>query len=82
MVDRVDHHDLEEILEIAREQLHQGLTELWPRVARARLERRDVVLGHPEPARQLALGQVMLVTHRPQTDGSHLDIHTDKYTHL
>jgi hypothetical protein len=25
---------------------------------------------------------VMLVTHRPQADGSHLDIHTDKYTHL
>jgi hypothetical protein len=24
----------------------------------------------------------MLVTHRPQADGSHLDIHTDKYTHL
>jgi hypothetical protein len=24
----------------------------------------------------------MLVAHRPQTDGPHLDIHTDKYTHL
>jgi hypothetical protein len=25
---------------------------------------------------------MMLVAHRPQTDGPHLDIHTDKYTHL
>jgi hypothetical protein len=25
---------------------------------------------------------MMLVTHRPQPDGPHLDIHTDKYTHL
>jgi hypothetical protein len=24
----------------------------------------------------------MLVAHRSQTDGPHLDIHTDKYTHL
>jgi hypothetical protein len=25
---------------------------------------------------------VMLVTHRPQTDGPDFDVHTDKYTHL
>src|SRR5580692_8482550 len=82
MVDRVDHHDLEEILEITGEELHQRLTELRTGVACPRLERRDVVLGHAEPAGKLALGQMMLVAHRPQTDGPHLDIHTDKYTHL
>ena len=82
MVDRVDHHDLEEILEITGKELHQRLTQLRTRVARPRLERRDVVLGDPEAAGKLTLGQMMLVTHRPQTDGPHLDIHTDKYTHL
>src|ERR1700733_751052 len=82
MVDRVDHHHLEEILEVAGKQLHQRLAQLRARVARPGLERRDVVLGDPEPARKLTLGQVMLVTHRPQADGPHLDIHTDKYTHL
>jgi len=82
MVDRVDHHDLEEVLEIAGEELHQRLAELGAGIARSRLERGDVVLGDPEPARELTLGQVMLVTHRPQADGPHLDIHTDKYTHL
>ena len=82
MVDRVDHHDLEEVLEITAERLHQRLTELRTRVACPRLERRDVVLGDPEAAGKLALGQMMLVTHRPQPDGPHLDIHTDKYTHL
>ena len=82
MVDRVDHHDLEEVLEITIEQLHQRLAQLRPRVAGSRLESGNVVLGHPEPARQFTLGQVMLVTHRPQADGPHLDIHTDKYTHL
>jgi hypothetical protein len=25
---------------------------------------------------------VMLVPHRPQTDGPDFDVHTDKYTHL
>ena len=80
MIDGVDHHHLEEILEITAEQLHERLAELRPRVAGSRLERGDVVLGHPEPARQLTLGQVMLIAHRPQTDGPHLDIHTDKYT--
>jgi hypothetical protein len=25
---------------------------------------------------------MMLVAHRPQADCPHLDIHTDKYTHL
>jgi hypothetical protein len=24
----------------------------------------------------------MLVTHRPKTHSPHLDVHTDKYTHL
>jgi hypothetical protein len=82
VVDRVDHHDLEEILEVAGEELHQRLTQLWTRIARPRLERGDVVLGHPETAGKLTLGQMMLVAHRPQADGPHLDIHTDKYTHL
>ncbi len=82
MVDRVDHHDLEEILEIAGEQLHQRLAQLRPRVAGAGLERRDVVLRDSQPASKLTLGQMMLVAHRPQTDGPHFDIHTDKYTHL
>ena len=82
MVDGIDHHDLEEVLEVAGEELHQRLAQLRTRVARPRLERRNVVLRDPEPARQLALGQVMLVTHRPQTDCPHLDVHTDKYTHL
>ena len=82
MVDRVDHHHLEQVLEITREQLHQRLAQLRAGVARSRFQCGDVVLGDPEPARKLTLGQVMLVTHRPQTDGPHLDIHTDKYTHL
>src|SRR5580700_720636 len=82
VVDRVDHHHLEQVLEVTREELHQRLTQLRPRVARSGFERGDVVLRDPEPARKLTLGQVMLVAHRPQTDGSHLDIHTDKYTHL
>ena len=82
MVDRVDHHDLEEILEITGKELHQGLAELRTGIARPSFERWDVVLGDPKPAGKLTLGQMMLVTHRPQTDGPHLDIHTDKYTHL
>src|SRR6202021_3347501 len=82
VVDRVDHHHLEEVLEITPEELHQRLTQLRTRVARPRFKRGDVVLGDPEPARQLTLGKGMVVTHRPQTNGPHLDIHTDKYTHL
>ena len=82
VVDRVDHHDLEEILEITGEELHQRLTQLRAGVACPSLERRDVVLGDSKTAGKLSLGQMMLVTHRPQTDGPHLDIHTDKYTHL
>ena len=82
VIDGVDHHDLEEILEIAREELHQRLTELRTGIACPCLERRYVVLGNPKAAGKLTLGQMMLVTHRPQADGPHLDIHTDKYTHL
>ena len=82
MVDRIDHDHLEEVLEVAVEQLHQRLAQLRAGVACPRLERWDVVLRNPEPARELALSQVMLVTHRPKTDGPHLDVHTDKYTHL
>jgi hypothetical protein len=82
MIDGIDHDHLEEVLEIAPEQLHQRLAQLRARIASSRLERRDVVLGHPQPARKLALREVMLVTHRPQADGPDFDVHTDKYTHL
>ena len=82
MVDGVDHHDLEEVLEVAVEELHQRLTQLRAGVARSGLECRDVVLGDPEAARELTLGQVMLVAHRPQSDRPDFDVHTDKYTHL
>jgi hypothetical protein len=82
VIDRIDHDHLEEILEIAAEQLHQRLAQLRSGIAGSGLEGRDVVLGHPEPARELTLGEVMLVTHRPQTDGPDFDVHTDKYTHL
>jgi hypothetical protein len=82
MVDGIDHDDLEEILEVAVEELHEGLTELRARVAGPRLERGDVVLGHPEAARKLTLGEVVLVTHGSKADGPDFDVHTDKYTHL
>ena len=82
MIDRIDHDHLEEILEIAPEELHQRLAQLRSGIAGSGLERRDVVLSYPEPARELTLGEVMLVPHRPQTDGPDFDVHTDKYTHL
>jgi hypothetical protein len=82
VVHRVDHDDLEQVLEIAVEELHEGLAQLRARVAGPRLERGDVVLGHPETARELTLGEVVLVTHGAQPDGSDFDVHTDKYTHL
>ena len=82
MVDRVHHDHLEEVLEVAAEELHQRLAKLGPGVARPRLQSRDVVLRDAKPARELTLSQVMLVAHRPQPDGPHLDVHTDKYTHL
>ena len=82
MIDRIDHDDLEEILEITPEQLHQRLAQLRSRIAGSGLECGDVVLGHPEPASKLTLGEVVLVTHRPQSDRPDFDVHTDKYTHL
>ena len=82
MIDRIDHDHLEEILEIAPEELHQRLAQLRSRIAGSGLECGDVVLGHPEPASKLTLGEVVLVTHRPQADGPDFDVHTDKYTHL
>ncbi len=82
MVDRVHHDHLEEVLEVTAEQLHQRLAKLGAGVARPRLQGRDVVLRDAKPARQLALSQVMLVAHRAQPDCPHLDVHTDKYTHL
>jgi hypothetical protein len=82
MIDGIDHDHLEQVLEIASEELHERLAQLRSGVARARLERGNVILGDPEPACELTLSEVMLVPHRPQADGPDLDVHTDKYTHL
>ena len=73
--DGVDHDHHEEVLEVALEQLHQRLAQLGTGVARARLQRRDVVLGDPEAARKLALREVMTVAHGAQSDGPDLDVH-------
>src|ERR1039458_6611095 len=45
VVDRIDHHHLEEVLEVALEQLHELLAELGAGVAGPRLQGRDVVLS-------------------------------------
>ena len=82
VIDRIDHDHLEQVLEIAPEELHERLAQLRSGVAGSRLERGKAASRPPEPARELTLGEVMLVPHRPQSDGSDLDVHTDKYTHL
>src|SRR5438477_11895856 len=64
MVDGIDHHHLEEILELALEQFHQCAPKLGAGIAGTRLKRRDVVLGDVEPSCQLALGQMVLLPHR------------------
>jgi len=82
VVDGIDHDHLEEILEVAVEELHERLAQLGAGVARARLQRWNVVLRDPETAGKLALREVVLVTHGAQSDGPDFDVHTDKYTHL
>jgi hypothetical protein len=74
-VDGVDHHDLEEILEVALEQLHERLAQLGSGIAGSGLERRDVVLGHPEAAGQFALREVVSVTHSTEPSGTDNNIH-------
>ena len=77
MVHWVDHDDLEEILEIAVEELHQCLTQLRPWVSSARFQGGDVVLRDAKPACQLTLRQVVLEARGAQSCGSDLDIHDD-----
>jgi hypothetical protein len=77
MVDGVHHHHLEQVLELAIEELHERLTQLGTGVARSGFESGDVVLGDAEPARQLTLSEVVLVSHRPKAGGADLYIHDD-----
>lgn len=75
VADGVDHHHLEQVLEIALKEFHQRLTQLRTGVARACFERGYVVLCDSEPARQLALREVMLVAHRAQADSTDFYVH-------
>src|SRR2546423_3749935 len=62
---RVHHDDLEEILEVGVEKLHQRLSQFGTRPARPRLQRRNIVLANAEVVRQLALRQTLFLAHRP-----------------
>src|ERR1035441_3534186 len=75
VVDGIDHHHLEEVLEVALEQLHELLAELGAGVAVPRLQGRDVVLSHPQATGQLPLGQLVPVPHGAEPDGAYLDVH-------
>jgi len=77
MVHGIDHHNLEEILEVTVEKLHQRLTQLWSWISSPRLEGWDVVLRDAKPACQLTLRQVVLEARGAQSGGSDLDIHDD-----
>src|SRR2546426_2560673 len=68
VIHRIHHHDLEEVFELALEELHERPAELGAGVAGPGFERRDVVLGDVEPACQLALGEMVLLAHCLETD--------------
>src|SRR2546422_8810176 len=72
---RVHHDDLEELLEVDVEKLHQRLPQLGARPARPRLQRRNIVLADAKVVRQLALRQTLFLAHRPQPGRPNLAIH-------
>jgi hypothetical protein len=74
-VNWIDHHHLEEVLKVALEELHERLAQLGSGIASAGLERRDVVLGDTQAAGQLALREVISVTHGAEPSGTDNDIH-------
>jgi hypothetical protein len=74
-INGVDHDNLEKVLEVALEELHERLAKLGSGIASAGLERRDVVLGDTQAAGQLALREVISVTHGAEPSGTDNDIH-------
>src|SRR5438067_9309444 len=71
----VYHHDLEEVLEIAVEELHQRLAQLGSRPARARFQGGVVVLADRQLMSQSALRQPPLLAHCPQPGRPNLHVH-------
>ncbi len=70
------HHDLEEVFEVAAKKPHQLLAQSGPGPACPRLECRDVVLTDSQRVSQLPLGQLAPLSHRAQTGGPNLQIHS------
>jgi hypothetical protein len=60
--------------------LHEGLAQLGSGIASAGLERRDVVLGDTQAAGQLALREVISVTHGAEPSGTDNNIHVLELT--
>src|SRR2546422_9328924 len=72
---RVDHDDLEEVLKVDVEKLHQRLPQFGTRPPGPRLQRRNIVLADAKVVRQLALRQTLFLAHRPQPGRPNFDIH-------
>lgn len=74
-IDRIDHDDLKQIFKVALKELHQRLSQLRAWVASSCFQCGDVVLRHSEPASELALSQMVTVTHSAKPSGTDNDIH-------
>src|SRR2546430_6762642 len=72
---RVHHDDLEEVLKVHVEKLHQRLPQFGTRPPGPRLQRRNIVLADAKVVRQLALRQTLFLAHRAQPGRPNLDIH-------
>jgi hypothetical protein len=71
----INQDDLEQIFESAAEILCHLLLELGAGVARAALDRRDVVLGNAKVATQLTLRHPPFLTESAKASGAYLNPH-------